>query len=53
MPKWQWALIVAALGFGILAQIPDHDATMNMPGMDAGAAMASPTTVTLAVSGMT
>ena len=51
MTKLQWAGVIGALGFGVLAQIPNHDA-QSMPGHKMLAADGE-NVVSLAISGMT
>ncbi len=53
MTKRQWVAVAAALGLGILAQIPLHNRT-ETPGHDHDiAAQQNERTAVLAVSGMT
>ncbi len=51
MTKLQWAGVIGALGFGVLAQIPNHD-DQSMPGHEMLAADGE-NMVSLAISGMT
>lgn len=53
MTRLQWAVVVGALGLGILSQIPLHD-HQETPGHDRDlAGVRDEGTVVLAVSGMT
>jgi hypothetical protein len=53
MTKLQWAGVIGALGFGVLAQIPNHD-DQSMPGHEPQLpAAGGENVVSLAISGMT
>ena len=53
MTKLQWAGVIAALGVGVLAQIPWHDPEETSGRNHELAKASSENMVTLAVSGMT